>query len=522
MLALGLFLPFGTVGGQFTLLNSQNFVTSVSGQFAVVMPAEPGMILRDPDLAADTNLVRLKPALLAVAAERFKISLWQQLGLPPNEEWSGKIYLRIHPARFVNETVSIASSPLVDRWNYAVDLPDRLTKTRYARALTGVLLLELANRTARPGGHSAELPDWLVDGLAQQLMADEEKQLVLSTPLKREGDLPITRIVQSERGYDPLAACRQILQNAPALTFDELSWPTDAQMNGEDGGVYFASAQLFQSELLELKNGREKMQAMLADLPNYYNWQTAFFHAFGDDFQRPLDVEKWWALRVVNFAASSPGPRWTAGASMARLDDLMGVPVEYRSDSNAMPAHAEISLQDALKNLDPDQEDTVLRVKIRDLALVELRLAPPFGELADGYRMALSDYLGETSLSSPANFGSGQVQQIQLAPFLAQLGKGAPVALKLQIKQPPVPVAPDNPGRGGDRMLASSPMRESTPNTDRTPQESPAANRHGVPPSRHASLEDTLKKLDALDGRRRDAESRLMLSLQQPSSLGAP
>ena len=37
----------------------------------------------------------------------------------------------------------------------------------------------------------------------------------------------------------------------PALTFEELSWPTDAQVSGADGGVYRASAQLFVNDLLK-------------------------------------------------------------------------------------------------------------------------------------------------------------------------------------------------------------------------------------------------------------------------------
>ena len=47
-----------------------------------------------------------------------------------------------------------------------------------------------------------------------------------------------------------LAAARRVLQDRPALTFDQLSWPDDAQLSGDDGGVYRASAQLFVNALL--------------------------------------------------------------------------------------------------------------------------------------------------------------------------------------------------------------------------------------------------------------------------------
>src|SRR6202012_3490399 len=118
-------------------------------------------------------------------------------------------------------------------------------------------------------------------------------------------------------------------------TFDQISWPTDDQENGLDGGVYLASAQLFVHELLDLKNGPEKMRALLAQLPGCLNWQTAFFSAFHQDFRRPSDVEKWWALRVVNFAAHNSGTQWTLASSNDELTELLTVPVEIRSSSNS-------------------------------------------------------------------------------------------------------------------------------------------------------------------------------------------
>ncbi len=447
-LILGLFFFLADARGQYSFTD-QNLANSVSGQFVVSSVDSDAPAVQPPGLNANTNLVRLKTALLAVAAERFKISLWQQLGISANAAWSGKIFLQVHPARSPEETVVITSSPFLDHWNYKVELPDRLSKTRYARALSGVLLLELANRTAKPG-HSAELPGWLVDGLAQQLLAADGEKLILSAPIKKDEELSVSRINQSEHGFDPLATPRRVLQTLPVLTFDQLSWPTDEQMDGLDGGAYLASAQLFQSELLGLKGGKDKMRAMLAELPGHFNWQTAFYHAFGSEFQHPLDVEKWWALHVVNFAARAPGPRWTTDFSLARLETLLSVPVEFRSESNALPSHAEISLQAALKNLTADQRDSVVRTKVRDLALVELRLAPPFGELADGYRVALADFLGEFKKPEPRSVTNKHISQAQS----------------------------------------------------------------------NAPLADTLKKLDALDIRRREAEAKSVMALSGDTKPG--
>jgi hypothetical protein len=201
--------------------------------------------------------------------------------------------------------------------------------------------------------------------------------------------------MKNEHSLDPLSETRRTLQNFPALTFEQLNWPDDAQMDGADGGIYLASAQLFVHELCGLKNGAAKCRDLLARLPDCRNWQSAFLAAFHEDFPRLLDVEKWWAIRVIAFASHDAGPRWPMAASRNRLNDALNVPVEFRSDSNALPVHAEISLQSALKNFAPARRDTILRTKLRDLKLVEMRLAPPLNVLADGYRVVLADFLGE-------------------------------------------------------------------------------------------------------------------------------
>jgi len=203
-----------------------------------------------------------------------------------------------------------------------------------------------------------------------------------------------SRQVEERHGLDPLAAARRTLQNFPVLTFDQLSWPDDAQMNGADGGAYSASAQLFVHELMELKDGAARLRALLAQLPACENWQTAFFAAFDGDFKRPLDVEKWWTLRVLNFAAREPGPQWTPAVSRRKLDAILAVPVAVRYASNALPIRSEISLQSAVQNFAPPRQTEILQMKLRDLQLAEFRLAAPVAALAEGYLTALTDFLG--------------------------------------------------------------------------------------------------------------------------------
>jgi hypothetical protein len=390
-----------------TSLPDTSPVRSASGQFIVTgAPFRPGgsRLAARPEITTNTDFVRLEPALLAVSAERIKESLGRELnpelrGLklpaPP-----GKIYLALHPAQSTDEGVTIVSRGSPDGWDYQVRLPDVLPRTRYLRAMTGVLLQEFANRGTR--ARSAEIPAWLTDGLSQELLATAGLEIILSSPNKAVNGLPVSRTVTTTHGMDSLAGARRALRDHAALTFEQLSWPTDAQLSGADGGVYRASAQLFVNELLALKNGPAHLRAMLETLPKFYNWQVAFQTAFRENFPRPLDVEKWWAVQVVSFIARDPGPAWTPAVSRDKLDEILSVPVEMRTASNALPAHAEISLQAVIRNFDRARQEAILQNKLRALELAQLRMASQFAVLTDGYRQVLADYLDPGKSARPA------------------------------------------------------------------------------------------------------------------------
>lgn len=402
-LAVGLMIFLAAAGEAATLLVQQS-ARSASGQFLVTDTPNSSPFYHRPDISTNTAICRLDAPLLAVAAEHFKAALRRELGISADAGWSGKIFIQLHSARSLDEPVLIASQPFIQVWNYRVELPDMISQNRYARTLSAVLLLEMANRKTPVTGRSAEIPDWLVDGLARQILTADNAKVVLSVPTNRVNTLIMTRLDENQRGLDPLAAARRVLQNFPALTFEQLSWPSGAQLNGADDGVYLASAQLFVNELLGLKNGPAKMRAMLAQLPACQNWQSALFHAFREDFRNPLDLEKWWALRVIAFAVHVPGPQWTLAVSREKLDAILSVPVEIRYASNAMPSRAEISLQSAIQKFKPPPQTAILQTKLRDLDLVQLRLSPQLAGVADGYRTALEDFLGVRKEKSHFHF----------------------------------------------------------------------------------------------------------------------
>jgi len=400
-----LFFP-AVARAQMPLLDATATRSSVSGQFVVISanPVPPPV----RPLVAVTNaaLVRLEPALLAVSAERVKKPLWRQLGIDPMTRWRGRIFLALHPAASPDENVAIISTRFASVWNYRVELPDVLSRTRLTRALTGVVLLELANRD-NPGDRYAEIPAWLTEGLAQQLLADAP-EMIMSPPDKLVNGLPENQIIVVDRSVDALAKARTVLQDHHALTFEQLSWPDDAQLSGDDGGIYRASAQLFVSKLLELNDGAKNLRAMLQMLPRCYNWQTAFRTAFAADFPRPVDLEKWWALQTVSFAARGAGPLWTPAASRDKLDDILSVPVEMRSAPTNLPVHAAISLQAAIPNFHFDRQTAILHTNLPDLELAQWRMAPQFVGLTDAYHRALADYLGGRNGVAAASPAAGK------------------------------------------------------------------------------------------------------------------
>ena len=414
ILICALFFPFPATA-QFSPAETGS-AHSTSGQFIVTGGHQASPLGRLRAIAADTNLFRLEPALLAVSAERFKESLRRQLGISPSASWSGQIFLALHPAQSPDEEVTIISTRFMSGWNYRVELPDIVSRTRLARALTGVLLLEFANRDAQ--SRSAEIPAWLTDGLSQQLSTAGSPENILSPPDEVVNNV---RFAQTDRPFearqqmyywtyegtrgngviDPLADARQVFKNSTALTFEQLSWPDGAQVSGADGGVYRASAKLFVSSLLALHDGPAHLRAMLQNLPNVYNWQTAFQHAFKEKFSAPLEVEKWWALQVVNFCARDPGAQWTPAVSRDKMDEILSVPVLMRTTADALPVHGEISLQSAIRNFDPAQQAAILQIKLRDLELAQFRMAPPLAFLADAYRRVIADYLDPDRAAAP-------------------------------------------------------------------------------------------------------------------------
>jgi hypothetical protein len=377
---------------------------SVSGQFIGLDRRPHGPSDLALSLSTDPQFVCLDPGLLAVSCERTKQYLASQLGA--GLSWRGKIFLALHGAESRDETIGIMSERFPDGWQYRVDLPDVTEKARYVRAIVQVLLLEMANRNGPQ--RSAELPLWLVEGLTRQLLASHDLEIILPAPGRKANNISInSAIFESRRRQDslftqrdePLAHARNVLRSNAVFTFEQLSWPLEDQLVGEQREVFCCSAQLFVTELLRMNGGQAGIREMLVQLPDFYNWQLAFLRAFPSAFARLLDVEKWWTLQWVNFTGTEAAHTWPLEASWQKLADTLRSSVEVRAGADQLPLRTEVTLQTIIRDWDAETQNQELQSRLRQLDLMRLRLDPRVVPLLDQYRQVLEVFLKNSNPS---------------------------------------------------------------------------------------------------------------------------
>ncbi|HWX21890.1 MAG TPA: hypothetical protein VN578_18475 [Candidatus Binatia bacterium] len=421
---------------------------SHSGQF--VVRATRSSVPGTGPLGLETNrsFIRLDPSLVPVSCERIKQNLARELNAAAS--WQGTIFVVLYPAVSPEDPITLTSERFRDGWQYRVELPDMIERTRYVRALVQVLLVEMANRSG--AAHSAEIPTWLVEGLTEKLLAFSEKEILLA-PARTAGNgfnVPFTP-VSVPRKDNPLEQIHRVLSRQPPLSFDQLSWPGDDELTGAAGELYRSSAHLFVTELLRLENGPACLRFMLAELPQRFNWQFAFLRAFHAWFQRPLDVEKWWALQVAHFTGRELAQTWPAEESWQKFDQIIHSPVQVRATTNELPLRAEVTLQSIIREWDHDRQTVALQSKLHEMDLLRLRLAQEFVPLFDEYRQSLVEYLqnrdkaGLLSRKTTARRRAVDEALSQLAALdarreaLRPIEKRRPAAVQAQVNPPAAP-----------------------------------------------------------------------------------
>jgi len=360
---------------------SQNatLTRSVSGQFLVHDARGAGPSEAANHFGTNSAFVVLDPTLLAVSAERIKQLLNRDLA--NGASWRSRIHLTLFLAPGPDCPITINCESFRNGWEYFIQLPDIMGRREYVRSMTQALLLELANRNAST--RSSDLPTWLIEGFTEQLLASSEMKIVMPPPRKSYNGVRVLFTGTNGVMQNPLQPVRELLRSHPMLTFEDLSWPSDALLQGESLDVYRRSAQLLVAELLRLNGGQNSMRTMLERLPHYYNWQFAFLDAFS--FQRPLEVEKWWSLHLVHFTQREVAQYWPADESWQKLEDALRPSVQVRAGTNDLPLRTDVPLQTIVREWDSPRQTQALKSELNELEVLRYRLAPQFVGIADSY-----------------------------------------------------------------------------------------------------------------------------------------
>ena len=314
----------GSSSGQFTAHEIKTSAISTSSPQAVRtrLADSWGYIVvahRNPS-DTDESSVQLDPSLLVVSCERLKGLFLGELRM--DDQWQGRINLIINPALDEKKRPRLTAVYHPDGWSYSLELPKTISTRVLVRALMDTLLLEVANRNA--GSQCSEIPFWLVEGMSAQIQSFNLPTLILQPSEQMSGNR-----VKLE-GLDKVRD--QLRRHAP-LSFQNLSWPTEADVDGEGSELYRSCAQLFLEQLLQFKDGNRLLREMLRQLPRHLNWQTAFLAAFHAHFNYLLDVEKWWGLSSVDFARSDLAEPLSTDTCGKELQDALDVPVQVHFDT---------------------------------------------------------------------------------------------------------------------------------------------------------------------------------------------
>jgi hypothetical protein len=346
-------------------------IISQSRQF-VVHASGRRLAVEKPPVGA----VEVVPELLVVTAERVKHALTAEI--PALANGHTPIHLGVVDSAGVESMVGVASSRFEDGWKYNVAVPRVVEEARLVKGLLSVLVLEYANRGAERG---AELPAWLTEGLAEELVFSVGPKLVVGRAAN----------AWEASTRDLHHWTREMLRTNATPSFQDLTTASVPPRGSSQEAVYLAATHLLVHSLLEMPNGRQNFAKFLQALPRTWNWQTAFRDGFG--FTRMLDVEKWWSLTVVDFTTRDMRQAWASDMSVRKLDEALMTRIEYRNATNALPETRLVDLNTIFDDSNAALLTEALIDKITQLSYTAPHMTPQVGALALEYKNLFETFL---------------------------------------------------------------------------------------------------------------------------------
>jgi hypothetical protein len=319
----------------------------------------------------------VRPDFLAVTAERVKQGLAAELPAI-SASAAAAIHLTVVADASHQMPVGIVSTKFSDGWAYYVAVPQVVDQTRLVKALVQVMLVEFANRAP---GRGAEIPPWLVEGMAQELFFSVGPKLVVD---------------QQSTGWqirirDMQRRTREVMRTNSTPTFKELTMASPPPDGSTAELLYQSASHFLVRSLLQSQNGRQRFASFLQTLPQTWNWQTALREAYG--FSSMLEVEKWWALTTLEFTTHDLRQAWSMESSLRRLNELLNTTLQVRGETNALPELRTVDLKTLLREENWSLQREALQEKIMQLNYTAAYFSPAAAGLAYGYKDALDTYV---------------------------------------------------------------------------------------------------------------------------------
>ena len=380
-------------------------VNSQSGQFMVYGPVSPkrrgGML----DVNLDTILIG--PGHVAIAADRLRAAMLKRLGIPLF--LGSKVKIRLNPTLNPMATIPVVTVRHLSGYSYELTLPCEIEASKLVRALVQITLLDLTNR--KPQLRDIQVPFWLTAGLTQILLSQPDLVLVLKKPESNGKAMVAEEVVRTVRRHDPFFRVRARLSSRRAFDFSEIAMPSPAHIRGENWKDFQACSNLLVDRLLALPMGEQRLQRMIRLLPDSLNWQTAFLKVYGDLFSDMLEVEKWWAVMIVQFTGQNQYQNWTLLEAVEKLENLLKLPAEIKLSDADSPFDAEITIQQALRGWDFEVQKSKFQQKINQLIVARLKMPRQLIPFVNEYGRIIETYV---------------VQRTQIQSFKPRRGQARP------------------------------------------------------------------------------------------------
>jgi len=380
-------------------------VYSSSTRQFVVVGHEPGSELGPPSRSKiREGYMQMDPGLVVVSCERVKSELLFLFQRRTNE-WESQITVYINGKGDPDMPVEVAASYSSRGWQIRLVLPGQMEKRRFVGAIVRALLMDVANRGWH-GARAAEAPLWMREGIAAHLYAMWGPSLAQGVGAHVWGlDGPVLVVhrhpvgvfeIDYQRLLEPE---RRRLELFEPLSFSELQLPGPEHLEGYGWQTFQACAHVFVAELLKLKEGRKMLWKAVELLPRYRNGQLAFMEAFRPVFPTVLAADKWWSVALVDFKLRDDGMRWSQERTLARLRDILHVPVSVRIGTNAVPGLREMVFQRLVRETTYEQHRPILLQSVGKLLIMQVNSRRDMARLLADYRDALEDYLRKQDAS---------------------------------------------------------------------------------------------------------------------------